>query len=125
MSYIYGDRFGPEWALRHDGQKNGAHGGGVGAGAARRGIVVRWGLRGVRWGGAVGLAVLWPTRRAAPWYGFLVRARGPSAAWGPDRRHRLRSGRCGHFCMNAQPHRPPRLDAREFLPVRSTVAAFA
>lgn len=21
MSYIYGDRFGPEWALRHDGQK--------------------------------------------------------------------------------------------------------
>lgn len=81
-------------------------------------------LCGVRWGGAVGLAVLWPTRRAAPLCGFLVRARGPSAAWGSDRRHRLRSGRCGHFCMNAQPHRPPRLDAREFLPVRSTVAAF-
>ncbi len=78
MSYIYGDRFGPEWALRHDGQKNGAHGGGVGAGAARRGIVVRWGLRGVRWGGAVGwrcsglpdaprrVAVFWCGRAGPP-----------------------------------------------------------
>lgn len=49
------------------GKKNGAHGGGVGAGAARRGIVVRWGLRGVRWGGAVGWrgAPAYPTRRAA------------------------------------------------------------
>lgn len=53
------------------GKKNGAHGGGVGAGAARRGIVVRWGLRGVRWGGAVGVAPwvggapAYPTRRAA------------------------------------------------------------
>lgn len=42
-------------------------------------------LCGVRWGGAVGLAVLWPTRRAAPRCGFLVRARGPSAAWDADR----------------------------------------
>ena len=41
-------------------------------------------LCGVRWGGAVGLAVLWPTRRAAPRCGFLVRARGPSAAWDAD-----------------------------------------
>ena len=57
------------------GKKNGAHGGGVGAGAARRGIVVRWGLCGVRWGGAVGwrggLAVLRPTRRDAPRCGFF------------------------------------------------------
>lgn len=45
-------------------------------------------LCGVRWGGAVGLAVLWPTRRAAPRCGFLVRARGPSAAWDVDRRQR-------------------------------------
>lgn len=62
------------------GKKNGAHGGGVGAGAARRGIVVRWGLRGVRWGGAVGWRCSGlpdATRRVAV---FLVRARGPSAA---------------------------------------------
>lgn len=45
-------------------------------------------LCGVRWGGAVGLAVLWPTRRVAPWCGFLVRARGPSAAWDVDRQPR-------------------------------------
>lgn len=42
-------------------------------------------LCGVRWGGAVGLAVLWPTRRAASRCGFLVRARGQSAAWDADR----------------------------------------
>ena len=45
-------------------------------------------LCGVRWGGAVGLAVLWPTRRAAPWNGSLVRAGGPSAAWDVDWRPR-------------------------------------
>ena len=53
------------------------------------------GLCGVRWGGAVGLAVLWPTRRVAPWRGFLVRARGPSAAWEADRRQRCPRGGVG------------------------------
>lgn len=47
-------------------------------------------LCGVRWGGAVGLVVLWPTRRAASRCGFLVRACGQSAAWDADRRHRPR-----------------------------------
>lgn len=124
MSYIYGDRFGPEWALRHDGQKK------------RRPWGWRWRRSCAPWdrcavgfarravGWRRGLAVLRPTRRAAPRCGFLVRARGPSAAWDADRWHQPRSGRCGHFCMNSRPPRPPRLDAREFLPVRSTVASF-
>lgn len=65
-------------------------------------------LCGVRWGGAVGLAVLWPTRRAAPRCGFLVRARGPYAAWAADRRHRLRSWMWGFlYELTASPPAVP------------------
>lgn len=59
------------------GKKNGAHGGGVGTGAARRGIVVRWGLCGVRWGGAVGWRCSGlpdATRRVAVFFGAGARA---------------------------------------------------
>ena len=81
-------------------------------------------LCGVRWGGAVdwrcsGLPDA-PRRVAGFWCGRAGRpppgmpTGGSGGPW-----------RCGHFCMNSQPHRPPRLDARGFLPVCSTVAAFA
>ena len=71
----------PDSVLRHVGTAD--------RGALRRAVGV------APWGGAVGLAVLWPTRRVAPWRGVLVRARGPSAAWGVDRRQRCTRGGVG------------------------------
>lgn len=67
MSYIYGDRFGPEWALRHDGQKKTAPMG-VAPDAVLRhvGTACRAALRrAVGWRRGVGGALAYPTRRAA------------------------------------------------------------